>query len=224
MGANLIRCNPFESPLRPAPVVLNIYNVGTSGKVKIMNKVLRPLGAGAFHCGVEVFGVEWSYGDFQQGTGVFTCTPRLCKGHTYTESLDMGRSPVLEDEFLAGMREMEARWLGADYDLFKWNCCDFCDEVLALLKVARIPAWVTTLAKAGAAVAAAGDTLENNRRSFINRFANTPLCPCLIDEQNSEVRVVPHSREDQIEEDEGGDWQQDLGEAALPKSMWQGHR
>jgi len=186
--------------------MLNIYDVGTSGEVKMMNRVLRPLGAGAFHCGVEVFGVEWSYGDYEQGTGVFSCRPRNCEGHTYSESVTMGKSSMLEDEFKARMKMMEVRWQGTDYDLLQKNCCHFCEDVLALLNVACVPAWVNKLANAGAAVAAAGERLEQQRRSLGTllsaQVAESFCCGCEVNslgKQSVEVISAIPVRRAQVE-------------------------
>ena len=43
-------------------VVLHIYDVGTDSRLSSLNRVLRPVGTGAFHAAVEVLGKEWSYG------------------------------------------------------------------------------------------------------------------------------------------------------------------
>mmetsp|Transcript_36507 Transcript_36507/g.93048 ORF Transcript_36507/g.93048 Transcript_36507/m.93048 type:complete len:245 (-) Transcript_36507:26-760(-) len=200
MGAACQRSLPRQSPDEialppPAPVRLHIYDVGTSGEVKMINRVLRPLGAGAFHCGVEVFGLEWSYGDYEQGTGVFNCRPQCCEGHTYSESVNMGKTSMLEAEFKARMKMMEVRWLGKDYDLLKKNCCHFSDEVLTLLNVACIPARVTNLANAGAAVAAAGERLKQRRRSLSTLFsaqaAENLCCGCDLHSSGKEpVEVI----------------------------------
>mmetsp|Transcript_143179 Transcript_143179/g.373099 ORF Transcript_143179/g.373099 Transcript_143179/m.373099 type:complete len:246 (+) Transcript_143179:110-847(+) len=201
MGAACQRSLPRQSPDEialppPAPVRLHIYDVGTSGEVKMINRVLRPLGAGAFHCGVEVFGLEWSYGDYEQGTGVFNCRPQCCEGHTYSESVNMGKTSMLEAEFKARMKMMEVRWLGKDYDLLKKNCCHFSDEVLTLLNVACIPAWVTKLANAGAAVAAAGERIEQRRKSLgtllAAQVAENVCCGCDVHSAGKQsVEVIP---------------------------------
>merc|ERR1719229_582486 len=52
--------------------------------------MLRPFGTGVFHCGVEVFGKEWSFRGTEVGTGVFWCLPQNCSAHTYVETVYMG--------------------------------------------------------------------------------------------------------------------------------------
>mmetsp|Transcript_23646 Transcript_23646/g.51721 ORF Transcript_23646/g.51721 Transcript_23646/m.51721 type:complete len:241 (-) Transcript_23646:35-757(-) len=195
MGAQCTRSSPGQQQQTlpygaPAPVILNIYNVGTSDKVNFLNRLLRPFGAGAFHCGVEVYGQEWSYGDYDEGTGVFACSPRLCEGHTYCESVSMGRTIMSEDHFMRCMKALEVRWMGRDYDILERNCCHFCEEVLALLRVACVPQWVTNLASAAAALKAAGEVVNEKRRSIRNPFAlNGGCCGCDILPPNSGKQV-----------------------------------
>lgn len=174
----------MEQPT-PMPVTLSIYDVGTSGEVKMMNRVLRPLGAGgAFHCGVEVYGMEWSYGDYSQGTGVFSCRPRRCEGHTYSESVSMGTTALWESEFTRRVKMMESKWMGSSYDLLHKNCCHFCEEILDLLGVDSVPTWVMKLASTGAAFQAAGAKLEQQRRSLgtllTDHIADSLCCGCEV--------------------------------------------
>mmetsp|Transcript_82857 Transcript_82857/g.238071 ORF Transcript_82857/g.238071 Transcript_82857/m.238071 type:complete len:248 (+) Transcript_82857:75-818(+) len=190
MGAHCVRAAPrhtSEDQLQlhmPQPVTLNIYNVGNSDQVNILNRMLRPLGAGAFHCAVEVFGAEWSYGDYDEGSGVFSCQPRVCEGHRYCESVKMGKTTLKEGDFAKIMKLMEMRWLGKEYDILRKNCCHFCDEVLSQLNVACMPAWVTNLATAAAALQSAGECMEKKRRSLGSALptlvADTLCCGCEV--------------------------------------------
>uniref|UniRef100_A0A6T1J9P0 PPPDE domain-containing protein n=2 Tax=Alexandrium monilatum TaxID=311494 RepID=A0A6T1J9P0_9DINO len=139
----------------PAEVTLHIYDVGTSGSSTKLNGLLRPLGAGVFHCGVEVFGGEWSYSDTVTGAGaaIFCDRPRCCPGHTYVESLAMGRTSLREFEFLSFIRASERDWTAERYDVLKRNCCHFSDYVCRRLGVGAIPLWAKSLADTGAALA-----------------------------------------------------------------------
>jgi len=147
-------------PQVPVPVTLHIYDIGTSGGGHVINRLLRPLGTGVFHCGVEVFGCEWSYSDTTSGVGdgVFCSRPRCCEGHTYCESVSMGRTATTESEVLQLIEMLKKDWPVYAYDVLVHNCCHFSDEFCQRLGVGAIPTWVMNLAGAGAAVAAAGDT------------------------------------------------------------------
>lgn len=141
-----------------APVTLHIYDVGT--KTKVINSLLRPLGAGIFHTGVEIFGREWTFADTESGigSGVFSSRPRRCDGHTYCESICMGKTATPETEVLELVYLLARIWRAETYSTLRNNCCHFCNELCQRLGVGCIPEWVLNLAGAGAAIAAAHDT------------------------------------------------------------------
>ena len=58
-----------------------------------MNNGLHALGTGAYHCGLEVNGIEYAYGanDIADATGVFTCVPKHSPGYQHRTSIDFGR-------------------------------------------------------------------------------------------------------------------------------------
>lgn len=134
-----------------ANVVVHIYDVGANEVVTRVNEALRPLGTGAFHAAVEVYGEEWSYGGTEDDvTGVFSCVPKQCEMHTYRESLPMGRCPLSENDCAELLERMSQEWRGLDYDLLRKNCCHFSAEFVDRLGVGPMPPWVTQLAGAGA--------------------------------------------------------------------------
>lgn len=150
----------------PVPVNLHIYDIGTSRQIQFVNALLRHLHTGAFHCGVEVYGCEWSYSDVAYapgecpvGTGIFSCQPKHCEGHSYCESIPMGSTSMSEVEVGALLGLLRAEWPVYAYNTLRKNCCHFSDEMCHRLGVGSIPSWVMNLAGAGAAVVAAGDTV-----------------------------------------------------------------
>jgi len=63
------------------------------GKVfQAVNNGLHCLGSGAYHAGIEVNGVEYSYGysPLKSVTGVFTNLPKRAHGHQYRTTIDFG--------------------------------------------------------------------------------------------------------------------------------------
>lgn len=176
MGATPSLRKDSDDIAEPTPVILHIYNVGTSSEVQAMNKILRVLGSGAFHCGVEVFGNEWSYRGAGYGLpGVFSRRPRDCEGHVYTESVKMGMTMLPRRHVHDVIRVLSREWPGHKYDLLKFNCCHFCDAFCQLLGVGRIPAWITHLAGTGAALVETGSYLSRRTKSFGERV-DTALC------------------------------------------------
>lgn len=141
--------------VRLTDVVLHVYDLGS---VHQLNKLLRPVGTGAFHCGVELFGWEWSYAGSSNSsvgpwtTGVFNCRPRLCKGHRYSESVDLGKTSMTPGEVLMIIQHLESTWLASEYSLLWHNCGHFCSHLCRALSVDELPAWVMSLAGAGQVV------------------------------------------------------------------------
>mmetsp|Transcript_11040 Transcript_11040/g.26563 ORF Transcript_11040/g.26563 Transcript_11040/m.26563 type:complete len:298 (-) Transcript_11040:20-913(-) len=134
------------------PVTVHIYHVSTDSKVGAINEYLEAIGTGAFHAGVEVKGVEYSYGYAPDRTGVFQCPPKGCKAHVYKESLDMGSTSKTESEIDEIIEEMKEDWPGFEYDLLRRNCCVFSKTLVEKLGVGPMPSWVTNLAAAGATI------------------------------------------------------------------------
>jgi len=142
----------LPQPVRPMPVILHVYDLGQNVEVQALNSVLGAFGTGAFHCGVEVYGDEFSFNWKNEGSGVFKCPPRACPGHTYRTSVDMGfttLSPMQVEWILRVLRE---EWPGRSYHILNRNCCSFSDAFCKALGVGPIPLWTRNLASAGSAV------------------------------------------------------------------------
>lgn len=156
-------------------VVLNIYDVAGASAINRVNQLLRPVGTGLFHAGVQIYGEEWSFGasaaedesawslsfagssgrsgevtDALLCTGVFSCEPRGCEPHRYRESVVMGRTRMSPDEVRELLDLLQEDWLGLHYDVLRRNCCHFADSLCQYLGVGPVPAWVTNLAGAAA--------------------------------------------------------------------------
>lgn len=137
----------------PSLVSLSVYDlVGSLAKT---NKVLKYVGTGIFHAGVEVYGSEWSYGGFEdpedEGAGIFENEePRQHPVHAYKQSVPMGETQLTEDEVLDLLNDLAEEWLGQEYDILNHNCTDFCNEFCKLLGVGKIPGWVKSAAGLGA--------------------------------------------------------------------------
>lgn len=152
---------PPTIPSVPVPVTLHVYDISCLNTGRTLNCVLGTLmGAGAFHCGVEVHCAEWSYGEvegskedsFPPVTGVFTSKPRECSGHTYSRSVEMGTTNASLAELRKLIKLLEQDWPAHLYDLVTRNCCHFCNELCQRLQVGGIPDWVNKLASAGSSV------------------------------------------------------------------------
>lgn len=143
MGAGF-GCGPDRT------VFLHIYDLSGSRVVEHANKIFRSLGTGAFHAAIEVYGKEWSFGFCKQGSGVFSNKPKGCDLHHYSESMALGITNMSRDSFEGLMEKLTRKWRGRDYDMLYKNCCHFCDDLCAALRVDPLPDWVNNLAVAGA--------------------------------------------------------------------------
>lgn len=184
----------------PAKVTLHVYNLGTYGGCQVLNGILRPLGMGFFHCGIEIYSWEWSFSDTSRlpnplTTGVFCCRPRGCEGHTYDVSVQLGTIKTPEREVLRLIALLEKKWPGNSYDIFTRNCGHFCDELSRTLGVGPIPEWVTRAAKMGEQVA-----LKTQKHSCAQMccWSDTGARPSQLEEINF-VRAVPVIQQSEIE-------------------------
>jgi len=119
----------------------------------MLNRVLKNMGSGVYHCGVEVFGKEWSFADTEsgQGNGVFECPPRKCKGHTYDETVLMGYTTLTEEMVHAIIEVLKIDWQASDYHLLEQNCCHFADDMCRRLGVRGVPERILHMSKVGEA-------------------------------------------------------------------------
>jgi len=142
----------------PVVVLLNIYDLGRSHGIQVLNSMLSALDTGAFHCGVEVHGREFSYeGGAGPGSGIFSCPPRICPGHTFYQSIVMGEIMLTVDEVYALVDLLDIHWPATGYHMLKRNCCHFCEHLCLCLGVGPVPPKIKSLASAM-------ERMEANRR------------------------------------------------------------
>eukprot|EP00930_Biecheleria_cincta_P098728 TRINITY_DN9037_c0_g2_i1.p1 TRINITY_DN9037_c0_g2~~TRINITY_DN9037_c0_g2_i1.p1 ORF type:complete len:315 (+),score=50.67 TRINITY_DN9037_c0_g2_i1:59-1003(+) len=127
------------SVLSKQSVLLHVYDVRR--EIQVANRCLAPSIGGAFHVGVECFGIEWSYGV----CGVCADPARTVTGHAYHCSIYLGRTALDPAAFSTAVLSMCERWRGAEYQIIGHNCCNFADSFCARLGVFSIPTWVSRL-------------------------------------------------------------------------------
>mmetsp|Transcript_13475 Transcript_13475/g.31690 ORF Transcript_13475/g.31690 Transcript_13475/m.31690 type:complete len:378 (-) Transcript_13475:34-1167(-) len=143
-------------------VTLNIYDMNGTVLVRTANALFRVLGTGAFHCAVEVYGTEWSYG-YGEGdqTGIFESEPTKWAQAAVRETVSMGQTSLRLEQVWSILEEMEGEWLAKDYDLIRRNCTTFSDDFCNRLGVGAIPTWVRNLAGAGCMISNGVSQLVN---------------------------------------------------------------
>jgi len=141
-------------------VTLNVYDLASEAcDWALANTLLHPLGAGFFHCGVEVYGSEWSFfltaprgASSSRGTGVVSMEPCACSGFAFLQGVPMGTIAHSEEAVRKVVREMELPWPRASYNVLNKNCHHFCSELCTRLGLGAVPAWVTRLPETGKAM------------------------------------------------------------------------
>lgn len=128
-------------------MTLHVYDMNREKGVRLVNNVFQKVGTGAFHAGVEVLGLEFSFGT----GGVFHCLPSQNPLHTYREAVALGVTPLTAPEVRDVVIKLREEWRGEQYDILTRNCCHFSAEISRELGVDPVPGWVTHLAGAGAA-------------------------------------------------------------------------
>lgn len=137
----------------PAKVTLHCYDFFKTNQGQALNGVLRKIGAGAFHCGVEVYGREWTYCGVSCGgtSGIYWITPKTARGEL-RESVVMGNTAMSEKEINTLVSSLKASWPASEYGMLTRNCLHFCDEFCRLTGVGPIPEWSRRLASTGQAL------------------------------------------------------------------------
>jgi len=140
-------------------VRLNIYDVSREESIQKLNRVLAhqyspiKLG-GVFHAGVEVNGLEWSFGFSPAEThpGVACVQPKRHPQHHFRQTVVLRETKVAAEDIAGIISDMIEEYPGNDYDLLRRNCCHFADDFCRRLGVGGIPGWVHRLARLGASI------------------------------------------------------------------------
>jgi hypothetical protein len=136
---------------RGSMVYLNIYHLDDSWSET--NKVSNRFGlGGAFHAGIEVHGVEWTFGM----NGIYHGEPRSHQVHVYHDSVPLGGTSMSAYEVEALIADMRSAWQGEDYHMFEHNCCNFADALSQEVVGGSIPQWVGRLPQIAAKATALG--------------------------------------------------------------------
>mmetsp|Transcript_14753 Transcript_14753/g.29090 ORF Transcript_14753/g.29090 Transcript_14753/m.29090 type:complete len:255 (+) Transcript_14753:134-898(+) len=143
-------CNSTDPkiPCGASEVWLHVYDLGPlSGRLNDL--VLRGANLGAFHCGVEVLGVEWSFQGFHGAwddptiSGVIWNEPRLHPNFLYRESVALGYTPLNREAVSEVLDRLRREWSASSYHLVSHNCLAFAEEFVSALGASELlPAWV----------------------------------------------------------------------------------
>lgn len=119
----------------PIDVVLNVYDLIDQ----------TPLCCGFFHTGVEILGVEYSFG---QGGGIYECTPKSAPDGRFRQSIHMG---TIESTRIstAALDRIRPDFPGDSYNVIFRNCNDFSTSFVKAMMNKNIPGYINRLARLG---------------------------------------------------------------------------
>lgn len=151
-----------------ATVTLHVYDLhrGLVG----LNGLLRQVGMAAFHAGVQVYGVEYSFsGRIEEDEncpdnpcGIFCHVPRDHGVHVYRESFVLGRTSLSQGQVEALLDRVSPVWPAGSYHLLRRNCCHFAEYFTRCLGVPSCPPALASLSRKMAAVADMVGTVRTN--------------------------------------------------------------
>lgn len=123
-----------------------IYNLA-SGTANSFMKSFLSMG-GIYHVGIEVAGIEWSYGYCESGSGVFAVEPMKCTLGPFHEQVELGETSLRVDDIIKILHKMRTEWLGPDYNVASRNCVFFSQELIqALSPGMELPEYCSKLSK-----------------------------------------------------------------------------
>ncbi|KAF0722494.1 hypothetical protein AaE_009946 [Aphanomyces astaci] len=131
---------PGVSMKGKSTITVNVYDIVES------NSFTYAWGLGAFHSGVEVGGVEYS---FAGGAGIFTLAPKSAQGAVFRESIDMGSFEGTYHDAKRILDDMRSEFHGSQYNLLTKNCNTFANEACLRLVGQPIPPFINRIAYFG---------------------------------------------------------------------------
>ena len=109
-------------------IYASVYDLADQGANSVMSGFLNV--GGIFHVGIEIAGVEWSYGYCEQGSGVFAVQPTRCSLGPFKEQILLGDTRMGANEVIRVLHRMRVEWAGPDYNVINRNCVFFSVALL----------------------------------------------------------------------------------------------
>ena len=134
VGSSILPSGFFYKIFKLFEVKLSVYNLHGS--------------FGVYHVGVEVAGLEWSFGAIDDGTGVFFVMPRTSTIGKFKESIVIGKTDKTVEEIVTWLKESSLTWRGSQYHILTKNCLWFSQSFLSfLLPGETLPSYTTSTAE-----------------------------------------------------------------------------
>jgi len=132
-----------------AEVALSVYELHGTAAINVLTSAAGV--GGAYHVAVEVYGLEWSFGGADLGTGVYMVHVGQSTLGNFLERVPLGRTSKTPEQVFAILDEFRRTWRGSQYHLLARNCANFSVEFSKRLGVSIPPdaQWVNKLAEVG---------------------------------------------------------------------------
>ena len=131
------RAFPFVPRAPASPVFPAQSRLSVGSALISINNSCRKLDFGAFHAGVELDGVEYSFGRCEEGSGVYSCTPCESPGYHYRQTVEMGETSKSRPEINMLLCRMVLAWTGARAAVPGSPCADAQRSLAARPRDAR---------------------------------------------------------------------------------------
>jgi hypothetical protein len=134
-------------------VSVSVYDLAGSSA----NSFLSAFVGGIYHVGIEVSGVEWSYGYCDSGSGVFAVEPTKCTLGPFKERIVLGDTKMRADDIIRVLHKLRMEWVGPDYNVMNRNCVFFSKAFLRELNPKlHLPAYCRDLTEKAAGFSGSG--------------------------------------------------------------------
>lgn len=124
-----------------AAVSLHLYEAGSTASSLPLGLAWL-MGWGTYQCGIEVYGVEWTY---DGRDGVSWRRPRSCRGRSLCRSIRVGTTLVPRHEALEHARLLRDRWTASNYNAAERHSGHFAVEYCQRLGIGPVAPWVEYL-------------------------------------------------------------------------------
>ena len=113
------------------------------------NEMLYPFGLGLYHSGVEVNGLEYTFGS---GSGIFNHPSKQAPNVKFRESILVGIFRGTTRDFDRVIDSLRNDFSGTKYHLLERNCNSFAEMLVFRLLNVQIPGWINRMAFYGSLV------------------------------------------------------------------------
>ena len=127
----------------PYPIFINIYNF-------LNTNALNNIGLGIYHSAIEILNIEFAFGGHPyEETGIYTSKPRNHIIGKFIKQIHLEHTYFSKEQICDILLEAAIKYRGNAYDIIRFNCNDFTDDIAMSLCGTHIPNFINRAAKIG---------------------------------------------------------------------------